>query len=241
MNTELYTPLKFDTELFGFKVAKLARCLSIPQLKAALLELKSRHFSLAYWQTARSATTQYAEQSTSALLASEQMIFRQDLSIQKLQEDSEPINYYPKAKPTPEMEDLALQIGALSRFGRDPNFTLEAWQLMYRTWITNATLQTVADATFIQLDSETQKIIGMIVLKITGGKCGEIVLLAVAPTARGKGVGTKLIKQALCYFNEQKCQTAQVVTQKTNLPACALYQKCGFTLQNCDHFYHFWL
>ncbi len=241
MNTELYTQLAFDTQLFGFKVAKLSYDLSPSQLDTALFKLKKKHFALAYWQTAPNATSQYADGHHSAVLASEQMIFKQDLTKQNFQDDFEPLNYYPKAKPTIEMEDLALQIGELSRFGRDQHFKPREWQLMYRTWITNATLRTAATATLVQLDQETQKITGMIALKITPTKCGEIVLLAVAPTVRGQGIGSKLVKQALRYFVEQNCRAAEVITQKTNLPACALYQKCGFTLAKCDHFYHFWL
>lgn len=241
MNTEFYTPLKFDTELFGFQVAKLSSDLSIPNLTTALLELKNRHFSLAYWQTPLNTTAQYVDKHCLALLASEQMIFEQKLAIGISLNNLKPENYYPKAKPTIEMEELSLQIGALSRFGHDPHFTTAEWQLMYRTWITNATLKTAATATLVHLDSQTQKITGMIAVKITPKKCGEIVLLAVAPTVRGQGIGFKLVKQALRYFIENQCTTAEVVTQKTNLPACALYRKCGFTLKKCDLFYHFWL
>jgi dTDP-4-amino-4,6-dideoxy-D-galactose acyltransferase len=70
---------------------------------------------------------------------------------------------------------------------------------------------------------------------------GDIGLLAVAADKRGQGLGIQIVNGALQEFKAKGYELAQVVTQQDNIPACRLYERCGFTVEKVENFYHFWL
>ena len=133
---------------------------------------------------------------------------------------------------------MAIQIGIHSRFGVDPKISKKTFHKLYHTWIKNSVRGTAADKVFVI--REKNKIVGMITLISKNGR-GDIRLVAVDAKCRGKKLGTSLIYAALKYFIKKDYTKAQVVTQKSNVPACHLYEKCGFHREKIDNFYHFWL
>lgn len=74
---------------------------------------------------------------------------------------------------------------------------------------------------------------GMVSLLFTvstaeGGRAGLLEDLVVAPEARGRGVGTRLLEAALALARDQGCRRVTVLTDPDNAPAQALYRAHGF-------------
>ena len=63
---------------------------------------------------------------------------------------------------------------------------------------------------------------------ITVQKKGAIPLIGVAQSARGRGIGKKLIQSALSLCDEWHVSEISVDTQIANIPAQRLYQSSGF-------------
>jgi len=150
------------------------------------------------------------------------------------------IEIYTESIPSPELIILAFESGKYSRFRTDPNITEEQFQDIYRQWIINSVNHTVADDVLVYRDNVTQKILGMITVGEKNQR-GDIGLLAVDENSRGKQIGAKLIHAAQQYFMKKNYQQSQVVTQQENIPACKLYEKCGYHIEKIEYFFHFWL
>jgi len=57
---------------------------------------------------------------------------------------------------------------------------------------------------------------------------GEVDALAVAPAARGSGVGTALLERARAELRERGCRYWTIGVMEANLGAAALYERMGF-------------
>jgi len=58
--------------------------------------------------------------------------------------------------------------------------------------------------------------------------------LAVDPEFRGKGVGRALMNRTIEWARKQQFPGIKLETQDNNVPACMLYEKCGFVLGGFD-------
>jgi dTDP-4-amino-4,6-dideoxy-D-galactose acyltransferase len=233
--------LKFDTKIFGFKVARILPAkLSLAKLQLLLKKLQAEKIRLIYWQAASTNKKSLkAIEQLGGFLASKQVTYLIDLKKKIAQPKVAPeIEIYRAKAPTITMKQLAIQIGIPSRFGTDPKIPKKSFHKLYHTWIKNSVNGTAADRVLVIRDKN--KIVGMITLSSKNGR-GDIRLIAVDAECRGKKLGTKLVDAALNYFRKKGLTKAQVVTQKTNLPACCFYEKCGFHHEKTDSFYHFWL
>jgi len=65
---------------------------------------------------------------------------------------------------------------------------------------------------------------------LTPGKAAEarILSIAVSPTVRGQGLGSKLMQCALDYFREKKVPLIRLEVRPDNVPAKRIYEKLGF-------------
>jgi dTDP-4-amino-4,6-dideoxy-D-galactose acyltransferase len=69
---------------------------------------------------------------------------------------------------------------------------------------------------------------------------GRIGLLGVAPDARGYGLGSLLVRNALQWFSAQDICCVSVVTQGRNVKAQRLYQRYGFVTSAVGIWFHRW-
>lgn len=60
---------------------------------------------------------------------------------------------------------------------------------------------------------------------------GHISSIAVHPQYRRKGLGRDIVRFLLSDMEEQSIETATLEVRASNLPAAALYEQCGFTLE----------
>jgi streptothricin acetyltransferase len=58
--------------------------------------------------------------------------------------------------------------------------------------------------------------------------------LVVNPEFRGAGIGRALLESGIQWARENNFPGVMLETQDDNVPACSLYQKCGFVLSGFD-------
>ena len=97
----------------------------------------------------------------------------------------------------------------------------------------------MADVVFVhRIDNQIN---GMITLKIEDN-IAHIGLVAVDENAQGMGIGSMLIQAVEAYLqNNTTVRYLNVATQLVNKPACRLYEKNGFVVEQKTNIYHWWL
>lgn len=149
------------------------------------------------------------------------------------------IERYQETLPNADLYRLALVSGVYSRFRLDDCFPAESYERMYRCWIERSVDGSMADVVLVH---RTDNLIdGMITLKIEDN-VAHIGLVAVDEGAQGRGVGTMLIRAVEAYLkNNTTIRYLKVATQWENKPACRLYEKNGFVVEQKTNIYHYWL
>jgi dTDP-4-amino-4,6-dideoxy-D-galactose acyltransferase len=144
---------------------------------------------------------------------------------------------HPKKKDAIEMATLqdipALQkyITSLfpeSRFYNDPFFSREEADSLYRAWIENSVRGEAADIVF-HIPGK-----GFISCRKAGRRSGQIVLIGVRKSLRGKGYGTALIKEAMEWSRRERINAVTVRTQLKNTKALNFYLRTGFLVKEYD-------
>jgi len=95
----------------------------------------------------------------------------------------------------------------------------------------------IADAVLVERRGE--QIVGLVTLAHRSVR-GQIGLLAVDQSARGSGVGRRLLEAARVSCHAAGCDWLDVVTQGVNLAACGLYEAAGYSLAEQQDIFHFW-
>jgi dTDP-4-amino-4,6-dideoxy-D-galactose acyltransferase len=239
-------PLSWDSEHFGFPVARLAK-VSDDRLAGELLrQARRENIRLVYWQLD-------ADNEVSTDLLAE---FGGRLVDRKVTYHSSfvrptgtaclpvrpgiSIREYTTARAAcSQLRSLAIAAGEYSRFCRDPAFPRDKFISMYTTWIDRSVQRQAADTVLVAQSESTRELLGMITPAIQGGT-GIIGLLSVAAAARGQKIGSALIAAAHAWLGERELEQCRVVTQQENVPACRLYESCGYTCQEVVQVYHFW-
>ena len=124
-----------------------------------------------------------------------------------------------------------------TRFYVDGHFDRARCDELYATWITQSTRTPdshvlVADASGV--------LIGYVSVQNLGASRARIGLVAVAPEARGKGLGRALLKAALQTAAESGSEEIDVVTQGGHQGAVAYYVSAGFAPTHSETWYHAW-
>lgn len=149
------------------------------------------------------------------------------------------VEHYQESLPNADLYRLALVSGVYSRFRLDNSLPTDSYERMYRCWIERSVDGTMADLVLVH--HADNQIDGMITLKIEAD-VAHIGLVAVDEGAQGKGIGTMLIKAVEAYLQSNtKVRHLKVATQWANKPACHLYEKNGFVVEEKTNIYHWWL
>lgn len=139
---------------------------------------------------------------------------------------------------TESLRELALEAGAFSRFRVDADFPRSGFELLYSRWMERSLQREVAGAVFVALDGQDPS--GAVTVGEKGGRA-EIGLIAVNARARGQGRARALVRRAALWARDAGLSSAQVTTQGDNLPACRLYESCGYSVESVQAVFHFWL
>ena len=235
-----YKILDWDSKFFKFTVAKIINTRpTLSDLKEILRLLKTQGVKLVYWP-AESLWDQDVISALSGQLVDIKTTYVLDLAkgmpekldtseVSKADEDLQDID---------DLEDLAIQSGEYSRFALDPNISKEIFFNLYKIWMRKSLSKEIAQE--VLLIRQPNKIAGMVTLGEKFGR-GDIGLIAVDRQFRGNNYGKKLVYASRDWLVSQEYSEAQVVTQGNNLAACKLYEKCGYSVETVEYYYHFWL
>lgn len=125
-----------------------------------------------------------------------------------------------------------------TRFYFDQRFSRERCSRLYSIWI-EISCNGKADAVWVA--ENNGQACGYVTCKINkADQVGNIGLIAVADSARGRGTGSSLIRQAMNWFADQNASNITVVTQGRNVAAQRLYQRLGFVTRSLELTYHKW-
>jgi dTDP-4-amino-4,6-dideoxy-D-galactose acyltransferase len=141
------------------------------------------------------------------------------------------------ADDAPEAAELARTVYVFDRFHADPFIDRELADELHANWVRNSCEGQSTEAMLIAEDQSG--LLGFVTCKLPGddghrtnnSRTGSIVLVAAATHARGRSVGRGLTMAALEWFRSNGCESVEVGTQLSNIPASRLYQTCGFRLR----------
>lgn len=142
-----------------------------------------------------------------------------------------------RAEDIPTLRSIARTNHRDSRFYFDPNFPRESCDRLYETWIEKS-CRGFADVVFVP--ELCGKPAGYISCHMRPNRSGQIGLVGLSQEARGKGLGRELVKASLFWFESTGANQITVVTQGRNVAAQRLYQRCGFSTQSVQLWYHRW-
>lgn len=241
---EHLTKLAWDSENFGFPVAKIATPrLDNISLREVLCRAKVDGMRLVFWPAA-------ADQAPPATILKEfagslverRVSYGADLS--QISDAAEPgafeTHTYGEASPSASLVELSIAAGVSSRFSVDPRFPKDKFRSLYRIWIERSVCGPMADVVLVANQRGSNVVDGMLTMSLSAG-VGTIGLVAVSERVRGKGLGKILMAQAHRWLARRLASRCNVVTQLENVAACKLYERCGYRASDVQHYYHFWL
>ncbi|MCA1054041.1 GNAT family N-acetyltransferase [Rossellomorea aquimaris] len=79
-----------------------------------------------------------------------------------------------------------------------------------------------------------ENVVGVFVLLPTRPGTIELVNIAVAERLHGRGIGKRLVNEAMTYSKRKVYKTIEVGTGNAGIGQLALYQKCGFRITGVD-------
>lgn len=132
---------------------------------------------------------------------------------------------------TPEHYAAALDIAErsfrYSRFHLDPLISRTAADRVKREWIRSYVEGRRGERLMLAHgDGQVLGFLAVLASNEEGRRVRTIDLIAVAPHAQGRGVGTALVSSFIERYAD--CDRLEVGTQAANIPSLALYQRCGF-------------
>lgn len=215
----------FDSEVFGFKVAKvtnldpegvrgLIKDLIKNKIKYATHRIQSNNFPVIH-----------ALERSDFILVDGLISFNLDTSLVKVEDIANEIREANK-NDLNKLKNLTSGLYSLNRIFNDPLISKNNANEFYMRWVKNSLLGKAADLVLVW--EEEKKILGYITLQ----KKGQIPLLGVSPEARGKGIAKKLVMSSLNKFKEWGVEIVTVETQAGNISALRVYQDCGFKIIN---------
>ena len=224
----------WDSNFFEMNVAQIVVNLSKENQEEIIQELLSEDVNLAYYYSAEPISI-FQQQSYSVDLVDIKVTFVKDLnkfSPSKI-EDVRPFR---KEDLSEDMVDLAIASGIYSRFRKDKKIPIAKFEELYRMWLLNSINKQIAEEVFISVKNDS--VSGFITVGAKQ-KVGNIGLIAVKEEFKGKGIGKSLMASAEKFVVE-KFDKIEVVTQQENVPACKLYEACGYKLESKEYVYHLW-
>ncbi len=230
--------LQWDSEFFGFKVAKLGDSFCAERLQDTILEMRAKSVKVAYcFVPPDDLIRKEALKKAGGMLVDQKVKYCVETT-SRFETSCANVFIFGESKPTQAMIEIALQTSELSRFRIDENFGNNACNRLYRQWITNAVEGKFDDEVFVfKLNDE---ILGLVTLKLSTN-AAKVGLLGVAKNVRGKKVGEALLKTAVCFAKQNKIETLEASTQEANIAACKFYEKNGLNPSERVNIYHLWL
>jgi dTDP-4-amino-4,6-dideoxy-D-galactose acyltransferase len=235
--------LPWDSELFGFNVAKILPIEpTISDFVKTFGKMKEQQVKLVYWQTSLTFNQQKEiSKRYNGLFVDLKTTYCKMLSPvvnDVINQPDTSVFTFSENSPDNNMYNVALQCGEYSRFRIDSKISYSIFEKLYRIWIEKSVNKELADDILIYKIND--RAAGLITV-YTKDSVGHIGLVGVDNNFRGQGIGNKLIIASDKYFKEVGCKSVEVVTQGLNKAATTLYEKNSFSIKSQTNFYHFWI
>ena len=234
MQIDMVDRLQWDSDFFGLRIGR-TDIVSNERWQMLLQEASSlqMHYDLIYVFSEQELPTD----SHKVRLVDTKTIYAKSIDSSTTMPAT--VEHYQESLPNADLYRLALVSGVYSRFRLDDNMPVGSYDRMYRCWIERSVDGTMADLVLVHRTDD--QVDGMITLKIEAD-VAHIGLVAVDEGAQGKGIGTMLIKAVEAYLQSNTIvRHLKVATQWANKPACRLYEKNGFDVEEKTNIYHWWL
>jgi len=237
MHFNSLTPLKWDSDFFGYDVAQIVLDNSGIDLLGSLInEVRSKGIRLTYlFVPSADIDINQKVVDSGAICVDQKVVFSKIPQAHK--EIHNTIIEFRKNSPDDKLVKLALQAGKYSRFRLDKNFKNNEYERLYTQWLLNSVAKKIAFEVLVAVSEK--EIVGLTTLG-EKGNYADIGLVSVEESFSGRGIGTDLIHTADNIAFRLKYNQIKVVTQGENLNACKLYEKCNFKLESMTNVYHLW-
>jgi len=236
--------LHWDSEFFGFPTGQVFLEDALKTgAKSLLAHLHRQNIKLLYLFHDLSTEVDNGQksdliQTMDARLVDTRIVFSKDLMAIPKTDPPETVSEFTLPQATDRLYDIVLESGIFSRFRLDPKIPPGSYDRMYRIWLDNSVSRKIADVLLVSKD-EAGAINGMVTLA-NRTETAVIGLIATHADARGKGVGSHLMKAAEQYALQKGKTQLTVATQKANEPACRFYSKAGYQIANEVDVFHWW-
>lgn len=234
--------LPWDTQFFGFPIARVCGDVLTPESAAALDEWCRRGGVRCLYLQCRCDDPQSPPlaEALGYQLVDVRMTFARAAEGTAPGERSPMIRLVGPEDVTA-LRQLAATAHRDTRFYFDAHFPRPQCDALYAQWI-QASCHGYADAVLVA--GPPGQPVGYVTCHLDsaagGAHEGRIGLIAVAEVARGRGLGSQLVREALRWFAGQGAASVSVVTQGRNVAAQRLYQRCGFLTRDVHLVYHKW-
>lgn len=221
----------FDSDVLGFKVAKIVN-LEPVQVKNLIRDLIKNKISYA---TIRVQSNNFflihALESAGFILVDGLINLSLDLSSTepKIKTAIREVNKSDLAQ----LKKITSNLYSNTRITNDPR-TRDFTNKYYMKWVENSVKGEAADSVLVW--NEKGEILGYVSLQ----KKGQIPLIGVAESARGKGIAKELLNASLAQFKKWSVKNVNIDTQINNIPAIRAYQSAGFKIVD-SHFTFRWV
>ncbi len=236
-----FTPLEWDSQKFGYKIARINLIDFIDKdLTEVLEELKRLDYKLAYFSTqpydifSQNLITKLGGFFAAENLMLARLIENEDKAITQ----SDKIRSMLHANITPRILEIALQAGYNSRFKTDPGFKNNEYYRLYKEWITKSLSGEIAMDVLVHEAGE--EVSGLITV-VKKGDNANIGILSVDEKHRRQGIGKELVQAAFKLAALKGYKKINVSTQRSNKNACLFYESLGFQVESSENIYHFWI
>lgn len=212
----------FDSEVLGFKVAKIAD-LDPKQIKNLIRDLiKNKVTYATYRVQANNFPLIHALESAGFILVDGLVSLSLDLA--SVEPMKAPEIREAKNSDLAQLKKLTSNLYSNTRITNDLLISKDKAKKYYLKWIENSVSGSAADSVLVW--EEKGSILGYVTLQ----KKSQIPLIGVSEKARGKGIARKLLNAAFAKFKKWGVEKVNIDTQIGNIAALRTYQGVGFKI-----------
>ncbi|MCX6993631.1 MAG: GNAT family N-acetyltransferase [Kiritimatiellaeota bacterium] len=244
MTSEPCQFLQWDTDFFGFRIARAA----VPALDSRIIKeiynwCANQRIACLYF-IAGAEDRQTIRQAESNGFRLVEIRLNVERSLRDWNPDTRPRTaadvLIRGAKPAdvPICQDIARTSYVDSRYYFDEHFSEEKCQAYYATWVKKSLEGGVELALVAEKNNE---VVGYITGVLSKDKPeARYELTGVRETARKTGVGQELFRAGLDWFVRHNIEHVWLATQGRNVPTQRMVQRSGFITRSCLLYYHKW-
>ena len=211
----------FDSEVFGFKAAKIID-LGPKQVESIIKDLGKNKVSYATTRVKSNDFQLIHELEQSGFILVDGLVSL-NIDVSSLERKIEPQIREAKNSDLLQLEKLTSSLYSNTRITNDPRTRAFASKY-YVKWVENSIKGEAADSILVW--SQEKEILGYVTLQ----KKGQIPLIGVSEKARGKGIARSLLNATFAKFKKWGVKAVNIDTQMGNIPALRAYQGVGFRI-----------